>query len=286
MSDEKSLERQMANTKISEQELIGIDKIVFRNRHITANAIKQRQNLRVSSRTVQKYLNILGWRKVRTKYCQVVSPKNRIERFFFAKVILEFEDQFLDSIFIDESTVQMNKNASTIWYKVISGETRLGLIGKYKHAASVHILGGISRKGPTSLVIFQGTLDSKKFQRLAHQFLVPFIRSNYPEHHRLHMDNAPAHTAIKTRVFINENNINHYKTPAQSPDLMPIELVWHDLKVYLSEAVKPNNTEEMIDGIEKFWKDIVTVEYCNTKINHLNRVMKTIISLNGLPTGM
>ena len=67
---------------------------------------------------------------------------------------------------------------------------------------------------------------------------------------------------------------------------MPIELVWHDLKVYLSEAVKPNNTEEMIDGIEKFWKDIVTVEYCNTKINHLNRVMKTIISLNGLPTGM
>ena len=145
---------------------------------------------------------------------------------------------------------------------------------------------GISRKGPTSLVIFQGTLDSKKFQRLAHQFLVPFIRSNYPEHHRLHMDNAPAYTAIKTRVSINENNRNHYKTPAQSPDLMPIELVWHDLKVYLSEAVKPNNTEEMIDGIEKFWKDIVTVEYCNTKINHLNRVMKTIISLNGLPTGM
>ena len=67
----------------------------------------------------------------------MVSLKNRIERFFFAKVCLDFQDQFEDSIFIDESTVQMNKNANTIWFKVISGETRLGLIGKYKHAASV-----------------------------------------------------------------------------------------------------------------------------------------------------
>ncbi len=81
-----TLERRMANTKISEAELMKIDKIVFKNRNITAKAIKIRQNLRASSRTIQKYLNILGWRKVRTKYCQVVSQKNRIERLAFAKV--------------------------------------------------------------------------------------------------------------------------------------------------------------------------------------------------------
>ena len=69
----------------------------------------------------------------------MVSPKNRIERFFFAEVSLDFQDQFEDFNFIDESTVQMNKNANTFWFKVISGETRLVLIGKYKHAASVQI---------------------------------------------------------------------------------------------------------------------------------------------------
>ena len=175
----------------------------------------------------------MGRRKVRTKSCQVVSPKNGIEKIFFTKLSLEFDNQFSDSIFIDESNVQINKNASSIWYKVISGETRLGLIEKYKHAASVHILGGISRKGATSLVIFQGTLDSKKFEKLQLQLLVPFIRSSYPEHRRLHMDNAPVHTTIKTRIFIHENSIYHYKTPAESPDLMPIELVCHDLKVII-----------------------------------------------------
>ena len=133
---------------------------------------------------------------------------------------------------------------------------------------------------------FKGTLDSKKFQRLALQFLVHFIKSNFPEHHRLHMDNVPAHTVIKTRIFIKENSINHYKTPAQSPDLMPIELVWHDFKRYLIVEVKPDNSEELMDGIEKFWKDIVTIKYCYSKINHLNRVMNNIILLNGKPTEM
>ena len=82
------------------------------------------------------------------------------------------------------------------------------------------------------------------------------------------------------------NNINHYKTPAQSPDLMPIELVWHDLKKYLSETIKPETKVELINGIEYFWNNIVTIDYCNSKINHLNRVLKQVIILNGLATGM
>ena len=75
-------------------------------------------------------------------------------------------------------------------------------------------------------LFFKGTLDSNKFQQLALQFLVLFIRSNFPEHHRFHMNNTP------------------------------IELVWHDLKRYLSEVVKPDNSEELMNGIEEFLKDI------------------------------
>ena len=55
MSDKKSLQRQMANTKISEQELIGIGKIVFRNQHITANPIKKRQ---IYGFLVERFKNI------------------------------------------------------------------------------------------------------------------------------------------------------------------------------------------------------------------------------------
>ena len=213
-------------------------------------------------------------------------PKKSNRKIFFAKACLDFQDNFDHSIFIDESTVQLNKNASKIWYRVISGETRLGLIGRNKHAPSLHIIGGISRKGRTQLVIFEGMLNAKKFQRISRMFLIPFIERNSPDHHRLHMDNAPCHTAATTQRFLINNNINHYKTPAQSPDLMPIELVWHDLKKYLSETIKPETKVELINGIEYFWNNIVTIDYCNSKINHLNRVLKQVIILNGLATGM
>lgn len=37
-------------------------------------------------------------------------------------------------------------------------------------------------------------------------------------------------TTDRIKFFFRANRINHIRSPAQSPDLNPIELVWHDLK--------------------------------------------------------
>ena len=76
----------MAHSKVTNGEMNMIDRIVLKNRAIKAKSIKQSLNLRPSVRTVQKYLNILGWRKIRTKFCQMVSIKNRIERYIYASL--------------------------------------------------------------------------------------------------------------------------------------------------------------------------------------------------------
>ena len=44
------------------------------------------------------------------------------------------------------------------------------------------------------------------------------------------MDNEPKHTSHSTKGFMILNNIEHFKTPPQSPDLMPIEMVNYYLK--------------------------------------------------------
>jgi hypothetical protein len=60
-----------------------LDKIVRINSGISARrALKKMNGLRVTARTIRNYLTRLGWRTVRTKYCQFVSEKNRHERFF------------------------------------------------------------------------------------------------------------------------------------------------------------------------------------------------------------
>ena len=52
-----------------------------------------------------------------------------------------YKEQFYNTIFIDESTIQMNKNGPRTWFKVMSHENAFGLVGKYKSPAKVISLG-------------------------------------------------------------------------------------------------------------------------------------------------
>ena len=58
------------------------------------------------------------------------------------------------------------------------------------------------------------------------------------------MDNCRSHVSRLTKTFLEANNINHFKTPAQSPDFNPIELVWNDMKEYISNVIKPKYIQE------------------------------------------
>ena len=72
-------------------------------------------------------------------------------------------------------------------------------------------------------MIFRGNLNANGVMLLFDEFLLPCsLSSVYPEYHQVHMDNAPTHTAHKTTLYMILNNINHFQTPPQSPDLNPI----------------------------------------------------------------
>ena len=106
-------------------------------------------------------------------------------------------------------------------YKLVN----LGKLGKPKHNDKVHLFGGIARQGLTPLVIFTGTMYSKDYQNFMSVSILPFIRQKMPYYHRFFMDNDPKHTSHSTKRFMLLNDINHFETPPQSPDLMPIEMV-------------------------------------------------------------
>jgi transposase len=260
--------------------------MVYHQRDLTANKLKISAGISASTRTIQKYLKLLGWKKRKTGFCQFVSYKNRIERVVYAKTCQKYNENFNESVFIDESTIQTNRNGNMQWHRKIRGETRNGLVGRYKHEASVHVIGGISRKGPTNLIIFKGNMKSVDYQRLLRR-IKESIEVKYPIYYKLHMDNAPTHTSRTTTAFIDNNDINHFITPPQSPDLNPIELVWHDMKDYLAKEIKPRNILQLVTGIKQFWRNKVNVSYCNKKIDHVaNKVLKTIIAHGGIATGM
>ena len=90
---------------------------------------------------------------------------------------------YTDSVFIDETTRQANKNSPMQRFQNFSDVTRRGLIPKYSHEPSVYVIGGISRRGPTPLIVFEGHMDSLGFQSLCDQFLIPVFTTTVPNGH-------------------------------------------------------------------------------------------------------
>ncbi|VDH93368.1 Hypothetical predicted protein [Mytilus galloprovincialis] len=191
-------------------------------------------------------------------------------------------DIFNNIIFTDECTVQLHDNKVVI-YRLRDQVAQP--IPQPKHPFKLHVWGGISRRGTTRLLIFDGILRSDFFvDKILRQTLLPFIQDVYPDKHRFQQDNDPKHRSILSKNFMKSNNINWWECwPSESPDLNPIEMVWNMLKRRL--AKKDLKTKEDLEtALEDFWTTDLTVECCNRFIDHLYKVVPTVMIVQGRAT--
>jgi hypothetical protein len=72
-----------AKLLISKRGLLAINKALLQNPFITRTKLKLDLQLVASVRTISKAIKLLGWRRVLTKYCQIVEPRNRVKRFIY-----------------------------------------------------------------------------------------------------------------------------------------------------------------------------------------------------------
>ena len=237
----------------------------------------------ISLSTILRSRSCLGWTYRGSKYCQLIRTKNK-EKWFqwaFENYMENLNNGFEDVIWTDETTVQLESHRRHSYRK--RGEQPT-LKPRPKHPIKVHVWAGISRRGPTPVVIFEGIMTAESYISILRASLLPFIQSTYPNSHRFMRDNDPKHTSATARKFFTEEGINWWKTPPESPDANPIENLWHELKEYVRREIKPSTKAELITGIEQFW-DTVSVEKCNKYINHLRKVFPRIIHLDGAATG-
>ena len=127
-------------------------------------------------------------------------------------------------------------------------------------------------------------MDATLFIEILKRGLLPFIAKSFPDGHRFMQDNDPKHRSILAQTFYRDNHINWWKTPPESPDLNPIENLWHELKEHVRRAVKPKTKDELIAGIKDFWKT-VGASKCTRYIRHLRKVVPKVIQVEGEPTG-
>ncbi|KAG1366112.1 hypothetical protein G6F61_013312 [Rhizopus arrhizus] len=97
-------------------------------------------------------------------------------------------------------------------------------------------------------------------------------------------DNDPKHTSKLARQWFKDNNFKCDHTvnwPSQSPDLNPIEHVWHYLKLKLSAYdTRAKGVHELWDRVKKEWSTF-TAEDCRRYIDSMPDRCRAVIAAKG-----
>ena len=249
---------------------------------VQLHTLLTQHGVNISFATILRSRQLLGWTFRGSKYCQVIRNANKVKRLQFAiEYLPEIEASGFDNvIWTDESSIQLESHRRHSYRK---GEPAV-LKPRPKTPVKVHVWAGISKKGPTPIIIFEGIMDADLYIEILQQGLLGFIHNTFPDSHRLMQDNDPKHTSKKAGKFFEDEGINWWKTPPESPDMNPIENLWHELKEFIRREVKPHSKSELISGITQFW-DTVCAAKCCKYIYHLRKVIPKVIAVNGAATG-
>ena len=206
---------------------------------------------RISIITILHCRTLLGWTFRGSAYCQLICEENKVKRY---DLDLKYkEDAFENVIYTDECTVQIEAHHRFCCRK--EGEAPRPK-PRAKHPTKVHVWAGISVRGRTGICIFDGIMETYLYIDIIDKTLRPFIEEVYPDGHRLMADNDPKHTSRAAKQFLEENNIYWWRTSAESPDLNPIENLWHKLKEFLRPEIKLKTKDQRVEDIKSLWRTV------------------------------
>ena len=83
----------------------------------------------------------------------------------------------------------------------------------------------------------------------------------------MQQDNDPKHRSKSTTEWLQQKKICLLERLSQSPELNPIEMLWHDLKRAVHTR-KPKNIAELKQFCKEEWSKIIAAKVESTKGSH------------------
>ena len=148
--------------------------------------------------------------------------------------------------------------------------------------------GCITYSGPGyACQVYDGTMKATDYQDIlntTYRESMEYYDFDWSEYY-FQQDNDPKHKAASTLKWMNKQGINVFQGwPAQSPDLNPIEHVWHHLKSKLSEySTRAKGVHDLWERVDKEWNSI-TEEECRRYIDSMPARIKAVLDAKGGPT--
>jgi hypothetical protein len=146
---------------------------------------------------------------------------------------------------------------------------------------SLMVWAGFCFNGKTPIAFLRGRQNAECYQQVLQHYLVPHGRRLAGPQWIFQQDNAPIHTALTTKKWLQDHNTRLLDWPSRSPDLNPIENLWGSLVRRVYTAGKQfETTAELKVAIEAAWAEIEAPELQDL-VNSMPRRMIEVLKANG-----
>lgn len=216
-----------------------------------------------SKRTIQRYLHSMGLYKRVAKKKPLLTLFQKRRRLSWATEMQTQPEHFWRSvIFSDESRYCQFSDSGRTWVWRRSSQQ---LEDKFLHQTvkyggiNIMVWGAIWYGGRSQLVICEGNINAAKYIEILTEGLLPiFNNAILSKENAIFMeDGAPCQKARTTAAWKNEQEIRILPWPGQSPDMNPIENVWHIIQQNMAKRPrKPGNKDELVTAVTEEWVNI------------------------------
>ncbi|KAK3533109.1 hypothetical protein QTP70_007310 [Hemibagrus guttatus] len=146
--------------------------------------------------------------------------------------------------------------------------------------ASVKVSVHDSTIRPGRLAVINGTMNSVVYQKILKENVQQSVCDlKLKQTWVLQQDNDPKHTSKSTSEWLKKNKMKTLEWPSQSPDLNPIEMLWHDLKKVV-HARKPSDVAELQQFCKDEWAKIPP-QCCNRLIASYRKRLIAVVAAKG-----
>jgi transposase len=229
-------------------------------------------SVKVSYRTVGRYLKSIGYMKKRALTTPMLTEQQKKNRVEWAK--RHINDNWETTLFTDETAFQLFRNTLSHWSK---GKRMIR--PRPKDRRKIFAWGGFCLRGKTSLFCFQRIMDGPFYVEILQQHIRQVNRM-LGRQWRFQQDNDPKHTSRVAKAFLAENVPELMDWPSCSPDLNPIENIWYIVKHHVEKRM-PKNLAELERFMVEEWNSVPEIIILNL-LNSMKRRCELVIENNGL----